>query len=118
MLYQSPYRFTRWLAAGLIALGAARAVVEYRAAHGAELSDWRAQARWCLDQQPACGVSCSGAWENISRCVVRRVAPPPPGLGWVVDVCISTVRDRAQNEPMGFDRVGPVLACVTRSPVR
>ncbi len=82
-------------------------------------AEWQTVSRSCAEEVAAslggCG-SCSGAWPQISRCVVEHVAPSAPA--WIVDACISTVGSRTVNQPGAFDRVGPVLACATREAVK
>lgn len=110
-LHQPRHVIVGWIAMFLIGLGI------IKIAAGAE--DWRAAARVCVEQVSnslgGCG-SCNAAWPQIAKCVVSRTAPDMPS--WIVDACVYAVRTRTTGEPLGFDRVGPVLACVTREPVK
>jgi hypothetical protein len=98
----------------MIGVGIARCVMD---AHAQDAPSWEPKARQCTERVSkelgGCG-SCSGAWEKISQCTVHDVAPEMPQ--WIVDTCLWSVRNRTGNEFGAYDRVGAVLACVTRRP--
>jgi hypothetical protein len=85
------------------------------AALSAQAQDWRAASRACAEkvarQLGGCG-SCSGAWPQISRCVVDHVSPDTPA--WATDACVGIVGNRTQGQPGAYDRIRAVLDCATR----
>jgi hypothetical protein len=116
MLIQPPHVVVRWIAIFIVTVGIARCAMEV---HAEEPEEWRAAAGQCTasvsKELGGCG-SCSGAWKKISRCAAHNLVPHMPQ--WIIDTCVWSIDNRTANARPGFDRVAPVLACVTQRPAR
>lgn len=73
-------------------------------------AEWRAAAKECgnaVAEQTGCA-SCSALWREISRCAAQTEGMDPNR----VETCIQRVSRQTSAEPMYFDRIAAVFACM------
>lgn len=77
-------------------------------------ADWRDTARQCgaeTAQRLGCA-SCSGAWPEITRCVVSRATTDISPAA--AESCIREVEQADRNMPGARDRIADTIQCLSR----